>query len=155
MAYNFTTKSGGICFFLLSPLVSLWGITTGGPVLPRPYPAEWHKVCAFTLTRVLGERDRLAASDAHTLRERGPARVAGQSYLAGLEGWHAGPSQGCERWVVTPLSTSPPSLPLMDADLSYVRPCHRAIVYITGRLTTRGLLCGQGAGELQPLSDEC
>jgi hypothetical protein len=37
--------------------------------------------------RVLGERDRLADSDAYTLRERGPARVAGQSYLAGLEGW--------------------------------------------------------------------
>jgi hypothetical protein len=36
--------------------------------------------------RVLGERDRLADSDAHTLRERGPTRVAGQSCLAGLCG---------------------------------------------------------------------
>ena len=43
---------------------------------PRALPpsrlaaAEWHKVCVFTLMRVLGERYRLADSDAHTLRER-------------------------------------------------------------------------------------
>src|SRR5215510_12270692 len=36
----------------------------------RRAAAEWQKVCAFTLMRVLGERYCLADSDTHTLCER-------------------------------------------------------------------------------------
>src|SRR5262245_5411215 len=88
---------------------SLW--PRGAPrALPpwRRAAAEWPTVCAFTLMRVLGERDCLAASDTHTFRER-----ASEGCRPQLPRWpcrvytHAAPSPGCWRGAVTTLSTTP------------------------------------------------
>ena len=81
---------------------------------PRALPpwrlaaAEWHKVCVFTLMRVLGERYRLADSYAHTLRDR-----ASEGCRPKLPRWplrvctHSAPSQGCYRCSATTLATTP------------------------------------------------
>jgi hypothetical protein len=51
--------------------------------------AEWHKVCTFTLMRVLGERYRLADSDAYTLRERGQRGLPAIAVSLALQGMRA------------------------------------------------------------------